>query len=128
MGLMETKRESIDGFLMRRLWSNLNFGFHFVPSMGQSVGLCLIRNSRLVVNHSVMNGSQWIAISFVWNSFNVQLVFVYASNSAADRLQLWEELQPVILFDGAFLILGDFNKITSSEERINCDSFSASMN
>lgn len=67
-------------------------------------------------------------MSFVWSSVNGQLVFIYAPNSAVERLQLWEELQHVILFDGALLILGDFYEITSMEEWWNSDSFSATMN
>lgn len=37
--LLETKKEIVDDFLVRRLWVNADYGYSFIPSTGRSAGL-----------------------------------------------------------------------------------------
>lgn len=112
---------------MSKCWSDNDFDFCFVQSDGSFAGLCLVWNSAIVVQHSVLKGSRWIAVSFDWYNVNMRLILIYASNDAGERLGLWEELAHVIDFDGPVLLIGDFNEIVCPEERKNCNVFSLSM-
>lgn len=57
IGILETKKEEITNFIIRRLWTDSDFAYSYMPSVGASVGLCLIWNKILVVNTSVLQGS-----------------------------------------------------------------------
>lgn len=53
LGIVETKRECIDEFLIRKLWVNSDFDFSFVPSVGLLAGLCLIWIKTIIFNQVV---------------------------------------------------------------------------
>lgn len=84
-------------------------------------------NYDLVSNFDVVCGSRWISLTFAWEGRNVRIILVYASNVAAERLALWEDLNPLLSFPGAIVFLGDFNEILNPEERKGCFEVSASM-
>ncbi|XP_055962278.1 uncharacterized protein LOC126687456 [Mercurialis annua] len=127
IGLVESKKENIDAFLVRKLWPNLDFDFSFVPSIGSSGGLLIIWNSVLLHNVSVTKGSRWICMDFSFSGFSIRHILVYASNAASERSSFWAELAPLICYPGLIIISGDFNEILKPEERINCQDFTASM-
>ncbi|XP_055960992.1 uncharacterized protein LOC130015249 [Mercurialis annua] len=101
MGLVESKKELVDDFLLRKLWPNLDFDFAFVPSCGASGGLLLIWNTALMKNVVVGKGNQ--------------------------RSIFWRELGTLLSFGGTIIVSGDFNEILKPEERVNCVDFSPSM-
>lgn len=102
----------IDDFLIRRLWVTGDVGYCFVPSVGSSAGLF---------------GARWISLTFDWVSAKVKVILVYAYNIAQDKMLPWEKLRPMLSFDGAITVLGDFNEITKLKERRNEGSFTISM-
>ncbi|XP_050217795.1 uncharacterized protein LOC126668650 [Mercurialis annua] len=127
IGLLESKKEIIDAFLVRKLWPNLDYGFDWVPSLGAFGGLLLIWNSMLMQSVSISKGTRWICFDFSFNSYNIRHILIYASNLASERLSMWAELIPLIAFQGMVFVSGDFNDILTPEERLNCVGYSASM-
>lgn len=127
LGIVETKREQINDFLVRRLWVKSDFDYSFVPSKGRSAGLCLIWNSKLVSNSVVQKGARWISLSFTWSDYSVKVILVYAPNDVGDRQLLWDELYDLLIFDGPIILIGDFNEICTPNERRNYPSYSLSM-
>ncbi|XP_050229190.1 uncharacterized protein LOC126678330 [Mercurialis annua] len=125
--LLEQKKDHIDAFLVRKLWPILDFDFDFVPSTGASGGLLLIWNSARLNNISVMKGDRWICLEFFFNSHYIQHILIYASNLASKISSLWAVLLPLTCFSDMVFITGEFNKILTSKERLNCVGFSASM-
>lgn len=124
---METKKECVDDFLVRRLWMDVDYGYLFVPSVGNSAGLCLIWNSVLIANPSILKGNRWICLTFNWESLCVKVILIYAPRDAIGRMSLWSELQPLLLFEGAALLTRDFNEVLCPVERLNYETFSNSM-
>ncbi|XP_050207802.1 uncharacterized protein LOC126657190 [Mercurialis annua] len=127
IGLLESKKDFTDAFLVRKLWPNLDFDFAWVPSIGSSRGLLIIWNSVLLSNITVVSGSCWICLDFMFHSFSIRHILIYASNLASERLSMWSELLPLTNYSGLVFISGDFNEVLCPAERLNCSKFSPSM-
>lgn len=127
LGVVETKMEVIDAFIVNKLWVGSYVDFNFVPSQGISGDLSLIWNSDCIFNVVIANGSRWISITFGWDNLQVRRILLYAPNIAADRNGFWEEILPLFCFNGAIFTLEDFNKIVHPVERKGCTTFSFSM-
>ncbi|XP_050211387.1 uncharacterized protein LOC126661575 [Mercurialis annua] len=127
IGLVESKREIVDNFLINNLWPNLDFGFDWIPSTGASGGLVFIWNSILIRNVTITKGSRWIAFDFVFDNIRYRHILVYASNVTSERLLLWQELSHLMGFIGTIFISGDFNETLSPEDRWNSTVFSPSI-
>ncbi|XP_050233241.1 uncharacterized protein LOC126681735 [Mercurialis annua] len=126
-GLLETKKDTVDAFLVRKLWPNLYFDFAWVPSVGPSSGLLVIWNTIILQNTVIVSGSRWICMDFTFNSLPIRHILVYASNLASERLSLWNELLPLSIYTGLVFISGDFNDVLSPAERFLCTDFLPSM-
>ncbi|XP_050211520.1 uncharacterized protein LOC126661702 [Mercurialis annua] len=127
IGLLESKRELVDDFLVRKLWPNLDFMFDWIPSVGASGGLLLIWNSVSLSNVAISKGSRWIAMDFLFQGVSCRHILVYASNLAPERLLLWQELESLLSFNGTILISGDFNETIHPEDRLNGVGYTLSM-
>lgn len=104
LGLLETKCEEIDDYLVKKLSVNADFDYFFIPSMGLSAGLCLIWNVSLTSNHCILYGNQWICLSFDWFLEKVKIILVYAPNEPAQWQILWGELRPLLFFEGSVIV------------------------
>ncbi|XP_050217574.1 uncharacterized protein LOC126668410 [Mercurialis annua] len=127
IGLVESKKELIDEFLVRKIWPNLDFSFDFVPSISASGGLLLIWNKVLLNNFSVSKGARWICMDFAHNNDLYRHVLICDSNVTYDRSLLWHELNHLMGFMGIIFSSGDFNEIMALEERLNSTGFTALM-
>ncbi|XP_050217511.1 uncharacterized protein LOC126668347 [Mercurialis annua] len=127
IGLVESKKELIDEFLVRKIWPNLDFSFDFVPFIGASGGLLLIWNKVLLNNFSVSKGARWICMDFAHNNALYRHVLICASNVTYDRSLLWHELNHLMGFMGIIFSSGDFNETMAHEERLNSTGFTALM-
>lgn len=124
---METKKELVDDFLIRILQVDSDFGFSYVPLVGSSAGLCLIWNSLLVTKPLVLQGDSWISLSFNWHNLIIRVILVYASSDVVSRRSVWLDLHQLLSFEGAILLMGDFNEVTCPAERFNCLKLYASI-
>ncbi|XP_050207537.1 uncharacterized protein LOC126656955 [Mercurialis annua] len=127
IGLFESKKESIDIFLVRKLWPNLGFDFSWVPSVGSSGGLFIIWNTVLLQNIEMVSGTRWICLDFMFDSLSIRHILIYVSNLASERLSLWNDLLPLLIYPGLVFISGDFNEVLAPTERFNCLHYSPSM-
>ncbi|XP_050233132.1 uncharacterized protein LOC126681628 [Mercurialis annua] len=127
IGLIESKREVVDDFLVRKLWPNSDFGYSFVPSSGAFGGLILMWNYVLVKSANILQGSRWLSMDFIWFGKPIRHILVYASNSAADRILFWDTLKPLTAFTGLVILSGDFNEVIDISERTNYSGYNASM-
>ncbi|XP_074318667.1 uncharacterized protein LOC141655486 [Silene latifolia] len=67
----------------------------------------------------VNEGSQWITIKVGYmNNFSGFITFAYGSNDGGERRQLWDHLRTSSSLS-SWLILGDFNCVRSTDERIS---------
>ncbi|XP_050211606.1 uncharacterized protein LOC126661785 [Mercurialis annua] len=99
IGLIESKKEIVDDYLIKNLWPNLDFKFDFVPSVGASGGLVLIWNSVLLRNVTI----------------------------SKERVAFWRNLTSYMGFIGTIFISGDFNETLAPEEILNGTVFTPSM-
>lgn len=67
--------------------------------------------------------NRWISLSFDWNGDNSRIILICALNFAVDHGLLWVDLTQHLDFAGNLFLLGDFNEILRSKERLNYDFF-----
>ncbi|XP_050233385.1 uncharacterized protein LOC126681874 [Mercurialis annua] len=127
LGLLETKKESIDLFMVRRLWPNLDFDILFVSSVGASGGLLWVLNTVSINVTSILTGNRWICSDFVWEGMNYRHILIYASSVIADRITFWNDILQLVVFNGSVDISGDFNEILIPEERTNSSGYTSSI-
>ncbi|XP_050207746.1 uncharacterized protein LOC126657147 [Mercurialis annua] len=127
MGLVETKKEIIDDFTIRRLWPNLDFDYCYSSSNGASGGLVCVWKSSLISVTNIRKSDRWITLDFIWFFKPIRFILIYAPNCSIARASLWTDLLHEIVCDGLCFLSGDFNKIISPIERSNCSSYSSSM-
>lgn len=102
-----------------------DYDYSYMPLVGNSAGLCLIWNTMLIANLSILN--LWICLSFNWNNVCVRVILVYAPMGAIGRRNLWSELQQLLFFKGTTLPIRDFNEFLCLAERLNWEAFSNSV-
>ncbi|XP_050222663.1 uncharacterized protein LOC126672753 [Mercurialis annua] len=127
IGLVESKKDKVDDFLIRNLWPNLDFDYAWVPSVGASGGLILIWNSAILNSVSISKGSRWICMDFFYQNSSYRHILIYASNVASERVLFWQELRLLLDVPMIIFLSGDFNEILRPEERLNCVGYSPSM-
>ena len=79
-------------------------------------GVCLGLKDSLAktITNSVIHNS-WVGVT-LGPPYNLTLAAVYAPNSSNERKQVWDELSSI---NGPTILLGDFNMVTSIEDRWN---------
>ncbi|XP_050238319.1 uncharacterized protein LOC126687807 [Mercurialis annua] len=107
LGLLETKKELIDLFMVRRLFPHLDYDFSFVPSIGASGGLLWIWNTSVINVTSISTGDRWIYSDFMWEGSMQRYVLIYASTAAADHIIFWNE-NLVVGYTPSMIALKDF--------------------
>ncbi|XP_050222287.1 uncharacterized protein LOC126672380 [Mercurialis annua] len=127
IGLIESKKEVVNDFLVNKLWPNLDYKFDFIPSIGASGGLLLIWNSILLRNVIITKGHRCIVMDFVFEARPCRHILIYASNVALERELFWRQLNDFLNFMGTIFISGDFNETLHLEERLNATVFTPSM-
>lgn len=59
-------------------------------------------------------------VNWLNGAYRFEVMFIYGKNDAKGRLELWRELQSIHLtVHGPCLILGDFNNVLSSADRVS---------
>ncbi|XP_050222686.1 uncharacterized protein LOC126672777 [Mercurialis annua] len=127
IGLIEIKKETVDEFLINRLWPSNDFGYCFSPSIGASGGLCCIWNSTVLSPTRVVTYARWISIDFELSSIQFKFILVYGCSAAAYRLSLWADLSSELQTDRICFMIGDFNEILHPEERWNFTGYTPGM-
>ncbi|KAF5478850.1 hypothetical protein F2P56_005379 [Juglans regia] len=118
--LQETKLEVISLRIIRSLWSCLQVGWHYLPSIGASRGILVMWDKRVVENKENFMGDYVVACSFmnVIDGYQWAFAGVYGPNLDRSRSLLWDELAGISSFwDLPWCIGGDFNVTRFPSER-----------
>lgn len=119
--IQETKMESVDHNVRRKLWHSDNFDWAFEASEGRSGGLLCLWDSTQFSKVAVQEGNGFLLVEGYWgrNRVPCSLINVYAPCTRSGRFALWQDLSSILKQKGGRYILGgDFNAVLSRNERI----------
>lgn len=94
--------------------------FEFVPARGKSGGLLLVWRNSINIHVIVSNDNYINSLVFDNSSDDPwQMTNVYGPPLPHYRYQFWEDLDRIRnSFDGAWMVIGDFNAVLSSEDKV----------
>lgn len=118
--IQEKKLENIDQKTIRACWNHDNLGFVASPSLGNSGGILTIWDQNLFSMESSKSERHWIAIcgSYHAKKFKCMLINIYNPCCVTLRREIWNEIEDFkSLINIPCLIMGDFNEVTSLDER-----------
>nr|GEY46032.1 RNA-directed DNA polymerase, eukaryota [Tanacetum cinerariifolium] len=121
LALQETKIDRITHMDVKCIWGNFNYNFVTSDSFGNSGGILCIWEYNVFTKDHVTISDNFMAIYGLWNSNKslVLFVVVYAPQSIALKRVLWEYISLLISrWDGETIVMGDFNEVRSSDERL----------
>lgn len=127
--LQETKIEGDITNIARHIWGSRWVDFVNLEAIGNSGGILIMWDKRVLEGEMVESGGQSITCKL--NSrqdFTWFITGVYGSNNRRERLKLWWELAASRgLFNGPWVICGDFNTTRFSSERSNTHNLTRAM-
>nr|GEX75748.1 RNA-directed DNA polymerase, eukaryota [Tanacetum cinerariifolium] len=119
--LQETKMNRITHMDVKCIWGNSDYNFITSDSVGNSGGILCIWEDNVFIKDHVTISDNFVAIYGSWNSNKSRVLFVmvYAPQSIALKLVLWEYISLLIsCWDGETIVIGDFNEVRTSDERL----------
>ncbi|XP_020705561.1 uncharacterized protein LOC110116355 [Dendrobium catenatum] len=117
MGLLETK---ISDFNIRDVKKIMGDGWEYamVPSNGLSGGIIVLWNSNIVDYSLVGSSSQCLIGNLtINNKCKWRIASVYGSKDLNKRRELWELIEFYLVEDHPMVVGGDFNCLTSKEDK-----------
>ncbi|KAM0069892.1 putative RNA-directed DNA polymerase [Helianthus debilis subsp. tardiflorus] len=120
IALQETKVEKVSNACIASIWGNKNFEAACVASIGLSGGLIWIWDPKVLKISSIIHNRSFLIIkgTVIGSGDPINLVNIYAPQSTAAKLILWNELSNHInSAEGMWFLAGDFNAVRSAEER-----------
>ena len=131
MGLVETKHRKPIQSRIKRLWGNDEYDFCEVFASNTNSGGIIAVWDKQSFNVSVKHtGCRWILLEGCIKNFNFECCVgvIYGHNDRLGRLALFEEFKAKVMnINKPLLILGDFNVILLSGERIGTVTCARSM-
>ncbi|XP_058726636.1 uncharacterized protein LOC131597999 [Vicia villosa] len=110
---------SFDNDMDHSFWGSKDVEWSASHSIGASGGMVILwKKDSIFVNYSFI-GRGFIGINFLWKGDIYNLVNVYAPSNAVERRVLWSSLVDRRNKSGAgeWFVAGDFNEVSSREER-----------
>ncbi|GJV24781.1 RNA-directed DNA polymerase, eukaryota [Tanacetum coccineum] len=92
----ETKMKSMELVTIKTLWGNSSFDYALSSSLGNSGGILCVWEPTLFVKDNVSLSDNFLAVMSTWVPSSSKLL---------------------IIFDGDFVIMGDFNEVRMEQER-----------
>ena len=123
MCIQETKREDFNKNICQAIWGDSTAQWDCVPSVQAAGGLlCMWNNSTFEVDKRE-KGRSFLLLEGICISNNQKLLIVnvYAPCDLVGKKALWDDLRQLKASNpgGLWCVIGDFNSIRSSEERIS---------
>ncbi|CAM8992379.1 unnamed protein product [Rhodiola kirilowii] len=120
--IQESKISKFDGRVAEAMWGNEKASFGFVDAEGNKGGLIILWDPEFMKVIKEVKGKGFILLhgSVVYSQQEILINFVnvYAPSGEKEKLQLWEELVELKgVFEGEWVIGGDFNSVLVEEER-----------
>ncbi|XP_035834024.1 uncharacterized protein LOC118482594 [Helianthus annuus] len=122
IAIQETQFRDLPVSKIRRFWDNSDFEFSKVDADGRSGGLLSLWNSGVFKKEMEIKNQNFLLIKgrIVGDNEDLVIVNVYGSTNQANRRRLWEELLAAKnSINGNWIMLGDFNEVRVSEDRLN---------
>jgi exonuclease III len=121
LAIQETKMESVNDSLCHSLWGSQDCLWACFPSVGSSEGILSLWRKSTSALLFTFTGEGYVGVCLEWG-MERQICFVvnvYAKCDLAAKRRLWEALRNYKrrFGRGLWCILGDFNYVTSGEER-----------
>ncbi|KAG5630768.1 hypothetical protein H5410_002485 [Solanum commersonii] len=121
--LVETKITRNESNLYQQIWNNRWLGEAQVEAIGRSGGIVVLWDKRVWKGKMVDSGNQMLTCRFegIEQELTWHLSAIYADCDREGRRELWWELAAIrSLFEGPWVVCGDFNITRYPEERTNC--------
>ncbi|KAG5616387.1 hypothetical protein H5410_016211 [Solanum commersonii] len=128
--LVETKLTRNDSNLYQQIWINRWLGEAHVEAIGRSGGIVVLWDKRVWKGEMVDSGNQMPTCRFegIEQELKWHLSAIYADCDRGERRELWWELAAIrSLFEGSWVVCGDFNITGYPEERTNCQRINGGM-
>ena len=128
--LQETKLDGLDHRMVRSLWGNQHVDWVALDAINTVGGILLMWDSRVVEKIDAAMGHN--SVSCYWHGlvddFNWVCSGVYGPHMEESRQQCWEGLSFIRQHWAApWCIVGDFNAVRFSSERLGCTWFNPGM-
>ncbi|WMV18962.1 hypothetical protein MTR67_012347 [Solanum verrucosum] len=108
---------------IKELWANRRVKFTQLEARGTKGGIIILWDNSIWEGEVCEMGTYCITVRFLGKTqdFSWHLSGVYGPNDREERKEVWWELGAVrSLFDGPWVIAGDFNVVRSPSEKKNC--------
>ncbi|XP_022014442.1 uncharacterized protein LOC110913933 [Helianthus annuus] len=128
LAIQETKLQDSSSFMFSKFWGRAEFRIAVVNSTGRSGGLACIWCPTIFRCVNTIQNRNFIVVSgrLVQSGCMINLVNVYAPNDANGRRALWSEILGIRnSIQGLWIMMGDFNEVRDSSERMNSEFFEA---
>lgn len=120
--LQETKKESINKAMCQALWGKSDFSWEAYPAANSAGGILCVWNETSFKVESRVVGAGFILLSGKWGqeSHLIHVVNIYSSCNLHEKRVLWDSVAQLKNQNpgGYWCILGDFNNIRMSSERM----------
>nr|GEW56569.1 RNA-directed DNA polymerase, eukaryota [Tanacetum cinerariifolium] len=120
LAIQETKTIRVSNMDVKFLWGNSNYDYVCSDSLGSSGGILCIWEALVFKKDNVTVSDNFIAIYETWLPSNskILLVAIYAPQRVLCKKNLWDYISIIVgRCNGETIIMGDFNKVRSSDER-----------
>ncbi|XP_021986439.1 uncharacterized protein LOC110882821 [Helianthus annuus] len=124
LAIQETKLQDSESFVFNQFWGRSEFKLAAVNSQGRSGGLACIWSPTVFRCDNIIQNRYYIVMSgfLVQIGCSINIVNIYAPNDAVSRRGVWSELLNIRnSLQGLWLLMGDFNEVRNSEERMNSE-------
>ncbi|KAG5575541.1 hypothetical protein H5410_055675 [Solanum commersonii] len=108
---------------IKELWANRRVKFAQLEARGTKGGIIILWDNSIWEGEVCEVGAYCITVRFLGKTqdFSWHLSSVYGPNNRKERKEVWWELGAVrSLFDGPWVIAGDFNVVRFPSEKKNC--------
>ncbi|GJT68314.1 RNA-directed DNA polymerase, eukaryota [Tanacetum coccineum] len=99
---------------------NSSFDYALSSSLGNSGGILCVWEPTLFVKDNVTSSDNFLAVMGTWvpSSSKLLIISVYAPQDLTEKKVLWDYILHLIdRWDGDCVIMGDFNKVRTEQER-----------
>ncbi|GJZ64388.1 RNA-directed DNA polymerase, eukaryota [Tanacetum coccineum] len=120
VAIQETKISNVSHMDVKFMWGNSNYDYICSDSLGSSGGILCVWEASIFKKDYVTILDNFVAIYGTWLPSNSKILFVviYAPQQASCKRVLWDYVSSLLgRWNGEAIIMGDFNKVRSSDER-----------
>lgn len=122
IGIQETKCDVVDDEWVEYLWGGNGFGYAQLSANGNSGGILLIWDNRVLTCKEAIGDERFIAVrgSWIGKTEDVFLVCIYGPHVTNQKASLWDRVLGLMnIWKGAWCIFGDLNVVKGENDRLN---------